>query len=260
MVRPLFISEIRDKGEVIWNAEPVVLNPAIASKQNLSLCREMLEGVVIEGTASNLKNTQYRIAGKTGTAQIANRERGGYGNKGERSYLASFCGYFPAEAPEYSIIVMVTAPSHNVYYGNLVAGPVFKEIADKVFAKRFDLQRGEQDNSKYEASRIPISKDGRQGDLNLVFSELGILMHSANPDADWVRTETKENRVDAMAQTVKESQVPNVKGMPLVDALYILENQGLVVKTSGKGVVKNQSLLPGTPIRKGTNISLELAL
>jgi cell division protein FtsI (penicillin-binding protein 3) len=260
MVRPLFISEIRDEGEVIWSAEPVVLNPAIASKQNLSLCREMLEGVVTQGTASNLKNTQYNIAGKTGTAQIANRELGGYGNKGERSYLASFCGYFPAEAPEYSIIVMVTAPSNHVYYGNLVAGPVFKEIADKVFAKRFDLQRVEQDNSKYEASRIPISKDGRQGDLNMVFSELGIMMHSADPDADWVRTETKENRVDALAQMVKESQVPNVKGMPLVDALYILENQGLLVKMNGKGIVKNQSLLPGTPIRKGMNISLELAL
>lgn len=260
MVRPLFVSEIRDKGETIWNAEPVILNPAIASKQNLAYCREMLEGVVLDGTASNLKNSQYTIAGKTGTAQIANLEKGGYGNKGERSYLASFCGYFPAEAPEYSIIVMVTAPTNHIYYGNLVAGPVFKEIADKVFAKRFDLQRDDQDKSKYEASRIPISKDGRQGDLTKVFSELGIPMHSADPDADWVRTETKEDRVDALAQSVKSAMVANVKGMPLVDALYILENQGLVVKVHGKGVVKNQSLLPGTPIRKGMDISLDLSL
>jgi len=260
MIRPLFVSEVRDKGETVWTAEPVVLNPSIASKQNLALCRNMMEGVVLHGTASNLKNTQYAIAGKTGTAQIASKERGGYGAKGDRSYLASFCGYFPAEAPEYSCIVVVTAPSNAIYYGNLVAGPVFKEIADKVFAKRFDLQRGEQVASKEEYGKIPVSKDGRQGDLNKVFSELGIPMHSADPDADWVRTETKEDRVDALAQSVNNAQVPNVKGMPLVDALYILENQGLVVRTSGKGVVKNQSLLPGSPIRKGMDISLELSL
>jgi cell division protein FtsI (penicillin-binding protein 3) len=260
LIKPQFVSEIRDKGELVWQADVEVLNPAIASKQNLAHAREMLEGVVKQGTASNLKNAQYHIAGKTGTAQIADQESGGYGSLGERTYLASFCGYFPAEAPEYTCIVVVSAPTNQIYYGNLVAGPVFKEIADKVFAKRFDLQQTTHDNSRYDLATIPISKDGRQRDLSKVFSELGIPMHSADPDADWIRTETKEHRVDAVAQNVKENKVANVKGMPLVDALYILENQGLTVHAKGKGVVKSQSLQPGTEIYRGMDISLDLSL
>jgi cell division protein FtsI (penicillin-binding protein 3) len=118
---------------VIKSFEPTVIVNSIASRSTIKKARNMMEGVVESGTAENLKNADYKIAGKTGTAQIA-RGKSGY-RSGERvSYQASFVGYFPAENPLYSCIVVVNAPSNGVYYGNLVAGSVFREISDKIYA------------------------------------------------------------------------------------------------------------------------------
>ena len=166
MVKPQFVSEHRRDGVTEWQATPVVLNHSIASRKNIEECKKMLRGVVENGTARNLNNDDFSIAGKTGTAQIASREGGGYGAEGDRSYQASFVGYFPAENPQYSCIVVVSAPSNHIYYGNLVAGPVFKEIADKVFAKRFDLHKNEPEIIDILSTRIPVSKNGHQQSLN----------------------------------------------------------------------------------------------
>lgn len=258
MVKPQFVTGFREHGETTWTAEPIVLNPSIASRENIERCKEMLEGVVEQGTASNLKNKDYKIAGKTGTAQIA--DNGTYGHKGERSYQASFVGYFPADNPQYTCIVVVSAPSNHIYYGNLVAGPVFKEVADKVFAKRFDLQKEEREKERELITRIPVSKNGAQADLNKVFAELSVDLHSADADAPYVHTSTKEERVDASPLTLYEGKVPNVKGMGLNDAIHLLENQGLTVEVSGRGFVKQQSLIPGTIVRDGMQIQLELSL
>src|SRR5690606_25895041 len=136
MLKPQFVSEVQRNGITIQENKPVVLNQAIASRETIAKARKMLESVVTdEGTAANLRFGAYHIAGKTGTAQIANAK---YGYKYDQavSYQASFVGYFPAEAPEYTCIVVVNGPSNNVYYANRVAGPVFKEIADKVYAQR----------------------------------------------------------------------------------------------------------------------------
>jgi cell division protein FtsI (penicillin-binding protein 3) len=258
MVRPQFVSEYRRGGDATWTSVPVVLNPSIASQENIKACQLMLEGVVEHGTASNLINPDYKIAGKTGTAQIAND--GTYGRKGEHSYQASFVGYFPADNPQYSCIVLVSAPSNSIYYGNLVAGPVFKEIADKIFAKRFDLQKQpDQKPTKY-ITTIPVSKDGGQLELTKVFSKLDVAMESSDLDASYVHTTTESQKVSASALTVHEGKVPNVKGMGLSDAVHLLENQGIAIEVSGRGFVKEQSLPPGTIIREGMRIQLELTL
>ncbi len=260
MVKPQFVTEFRERGETAWKTEPIILNPSIASRENIEKCKEMLEGVVEEGTASNLKNKDYKIAGKTGTAQIAKKDASGYGRKGERSYQASFVGYFPADNPQYTCIVVVNAPTNHIYYGNLVAGPVFKEIADKVFAKRFDLQKEQRENEFEIITRIPVSKNGSQAELNKVFAELSVNLQSADADAAYVHTSTKEDRVDASPLTLHDGKVPNVKGMGLSDALHLLENQGLSVNVSGRGFVKQQSLTPGTIVRDGMQIELNLSL
>lgn len=258
MVRPQFVSEYRDGATTTWKAEPIVLNPSVASKENIAACQLMLEGVVAQGTATNLINPDYKIAGKTGTAQIAND--GTYGGKGEHSYQASFVGYFPADNPKYSCIVLVSAPSNQVYYGNLVAGPVFKEIADKIFAKRFDLQKQPDQEPIEYVTTLPVSKDGGQLELTKVFNALDIPLESGDLDASYVHTTTQSDKVIASALTVHDGKVPNVKGMGLSDAVHLLENQGIGIEVSGRGFVKEQSLPPGTIIRDGMRIQLELTL
>ena len=136
MMRPIFVSAVKRNGRVIKSYEPEIIINSIASRSTIRKAKNMMEGVVERGTATNLKNPNYRIAGKTGTAQIA-RNKYGYRTGSSMSYSASFVGYFPAENPLYSCIVVVNSPSNGVYFGNVVAGTVFKEIADKVYATRF---------------------------------------------------------------------------------------------------------------------------
>ena len=136
MMRPRFVTEIRRNGSLLKSFKPEVIINSIASRSTIRKAKKMMEGVVEHGTATNLKDADYKIAGKTGTAQIA-MNKYGYRSGARISYQASFCGYFPADNPIYSCIVVVNAPSNGVYYGNLVAGTVFKEIADKVYATRF---------------------------------------------------------------------------------------------------------------------------
>ena len=136
MMRPRFVTAILRNGSVIKSFDPEIIINSIASRSTIRKARKMMEGVVETGTATNLKNANYKIAGKTGTAQIA-KDKYGYRQDARISYQASFVGYFPAENPLYSCIVVVNAPSTGVYYGNLVAGTVFKEISDKVYATSF---------------------------------------------------------------------------------------------------------------------------
>ena len=130
MVKPRFINEIRTMSKTLIEYPTEVLNDHIASKETITILQEMLEGVVLRGTAKNIKNNSYTIAGKTGTAQIA-QNNAGYTKS---NYKASFAGYFPASNPRFSCIVVINDPSEKSYYGSAVAAPVFKEIADKIFA------------------------------------------------------------------------------------------------------------------------------
>ena len=223
MVKPRFVSEVRDGNRTVKSFDTEVITNAICSKSTIRKAQSLLEGVVENGTAKNLKNSNYRIAGKTGTAQIANAKHG-YRSGSRISYQASFVGYFPADDPLYSCIVVVNAPSNWVYYGNVVSGPVFKEIADKVYASSFyrELQalnpQGEEKVTLREAA-----SEVKKGDLS----------HS-------------------------EGVMPNVVGMGLRDALYMLENSGVRVRYSGKGKVAKQAPQPGVRISRGATVAIQL--
>jgi cell division protein FtsI (penicillin-binding protein 3) len=259
MVRPAFVKELRRNGQLVKSFEPVVINPAIASQETLAKARKMLESVVTpEGTASNLAFGAYSIAGKTGTAQIANAQYG-YKYNQDVSYQASFVGYFPADEPEYTCIVVVNGPSNNVYYGNRVAGPVFKEIADKVYASRLDLHDSEQGSKTQLAVKIPVSKSGNKKDLDLIFNEFDIPVEDRSAQYDWVTTHTGVDTVTVEKRTIPSDRIPNVVGMGLRDGLYLLEKAGLNVKIKGKGMIVRQSIPPGVQLGRYESIEIELS-
>lgn len=255
MVKPIFVKEIRKHGRLVKKMPVQVISESICSKETVKKAQKMMEGVVENGTASNLKNATYKIAGKTGTAQIAN-DKYGYKYESKVSYQASFCGYFPADNPKYSCIVVVNAPSNNVYYGNLVAGPIFKEIADKVYATNLKIHPPL--SIEKQLAVMPISKNGSKEDLRKVLDKLNVKAHG-RANENWVKTNAKENAIEIQNLTITSGITPNVVGMSLKDAVYILENKGLLVKVVGKGMIKNQSIPPGQPVQKGNIITLELA-
>jgi cell division protein FtsI (penicillin-binding protein 3) len=255
MMRPLFVSAIMRNGSVIKSYDPEVIINSIASRSTIRKARKMMEGVVEKGTAMNLKNPNYRIAGKTGTAQIA-KEKYGYKSGDRISYSASFVGYFPAESPLYSCIVVVNSPSNGVYFGNLVAGTVFKEISDKVYATRFfrDYKPENKDNIKPSA---PDAGNGYREDINEVLKNLDV-KYKRTADDDWVATRESGDTVRLAGIKIQRGLVPDVRGMSLRDAIYLLENSGLRVHYSGKGRVLRQSPEHGARYSEGSVVSLEM--
>jgi cell division protein FtsI (penicillin-binding protein 3) len=258
MVKPRFVSEVRKSGKLVKKYDTEVINNSICSKKTIQMAKEMLESVVETGTGRNLKNSRYKIAGKTGTAQIANDKYGYKGYESKVSHQASFVGYFPADNPKYTCIVVVNAPSQNVYYGNLVAGPIFKEVADKVYASSIQIHNEIEVKEHLAQSRIPYAKDGSYSDLTKIYAELNIKTTSESENPEWAKVSTGEKSVEIYKKKIAPIYVADVVGMSIKDALYILENQGMNVSFSGDGVVKKQSIAAGEKIIKGNKIILEL--
>ncbi len=239
MVKPQFVKEIRDGGRVVFASKIEVLNRSICSGKTIQNARFLLEKVVEEGTASNLKNLDFKIAGKTGTTQV------GYGNSDSETrsrvrHQASFCGYFPADNPKYSCIVVVAAPTRSIY-GNVVSGSVFKEIAEKVYATDIEMARSKD---KLEKLNMPASKNGSLDDLNIVFKALSVPLEHKNGDSKWIATVAQKDKVELNKKSIEG--VPNTLGMGLKDALFLLENKGFSVRVNGRGVVKSQTPLTGS--------------
>ena len=258
MVKPRFIDRVTHYGQVIKKINAEIIDPSICSRETVRDARLMLEGVVLNGTARNLMNEHFTIAGKTGTAQIAN-EKYGYKIDSKVSYQASFVGYFPADNPKYSCIVVINSPSSDVYYGNLVAGPVFKEIANKVYATSLDMHHPVRLTETPAITDVPYSKNGSLEDLNFVLDHLDIKYKSESSDMDWVLTRKMEDHIAIDELNVKKGIVPNVKEMGLKDAVYLLEKEGMVVTVRGRGKVVDQSIQPGSIIQPGNQITLTMS-
>jgi cell division protein FtsI (penicillin-binding protein 3) len=256
MMQPQFVERITRNGRTVEEFKPVVMNERIASESTIATVHDMLVGVVDSGTATNLKAAHFAIAGKTGTAQIA--RNGSYRENGV-SYQASFVGYFPADAPKYSCIVVVNGPTTSGYYGNVVAGPIFKEIADKIYSNRLELQQPTR-LAEVTGPRTPVSMGGHAGDIRTALQGLHVPF-TQKGEGEWVSTEAGDSVVVLNHRVIPSDAldlVPNVLGMGLKDALYVLENRGLRVRISGNGMVRRQSIPPGTRARQGTTIVIEL--
>jgi len=256
MVKPKFVKAISYHGEIVKEFDTEVLNPQICSRSTIKKVKSLLEGVVERGTARNLRNENYKIAGKTGTAQIAQGAKGYKGRRGTK-YQASFCGYFPADNPKYTCVVVVSGPSSSVYYGNLVAGPIFKEIADKVYSTSLYL---DADVSDEETELIvPFSKNGSLAEINHVFETLNVPYTAENINSSWIATHSRDTIVAYTNRYADTRLVPNVKHMGLKDAVYLLENIGMKVRFRGRGSVKSQSVSPGTRVSRGREIILKMS-
>jgi cell division protein FtsI (penicillin-binding protein 3) len=255
MMRPRFVTAILRNGSTLKTFEPDVIINSIASRSTIRKAKKMMEGVVERGTATNLRNANYKIAGKTGTAQIA-RDNKGYGQGTRMSYQASFVGYFPAENPLYSCIVVVNAPSNGVYYGNVVAGSVFKEISDKVYATRFFKDYIPENIADIKPS-APEAGNGYREDIDEVLKNLDV-RYKRTADDDWVATRESGDTIRLAGVKMQKGLIPDVRGMSLRDAVYLLENSGIRVKYNGKGRVLRQSPEHGARYYDGTVVSLEM--
>ncbi len=252
MVKPKFIEEIRENGIQIRKFKTEITNPSICSKSTLGKAQDMLKGVVIRGTGKSLKNKYYTLAGKTGTAVIADDNRG-YGVGGVKKYQASFCGYFPADDPKYSIIVVIVGPK-GAYYGGSVAGPVFKGIADKVYAAYLEPAA----DSIPPYNEVPAVKPGLKEDVMLFSRDLGIKTQSQNMTADRVAIAYDTMTVYINGVNDIPGLLPDVIGMGASDAVYLLEKAGYRTKSNGFGRIYRQLPTPGSPCSKGELITLEL--
>ncbi len=252
MVKPHLVREVRENGALVKKYKIEVLNPMIASKETVKKAQAMLQGVCINGTGKEINSKYFNIAGKTGTARVAT------GSEGYSSgmYLASFAGYFPAENPLYSLIVTFNNPRGG-YYGASVAGPVFKEIAEKVYAFQTIIDEPEEDVDDKKLV-LPDIKKGQSEDILEVISTLKLKNVKGNPDSQWANIEVNENVVMLTNNKIREGIVPNVQGMGARSAIFLMENAGLQVRISGIGKVKKQSLTPGGKYQKGQTVLLTL--
>lgn len=252
-IEPFLVKSIKKNGKVVKPFEPIVYKEKIASINALNKMKKMLEGVVERGTAKNIYSKKYKIAGKTGTSQkIIN---GRYSKK----YKTSFAGYFPADNPKYTCIVIIDEPKGASVYGGDVSAPVFRKISDGLYAHDIDVQSKAliaRETSIYNV-KLPTEQASHIQDLADICEALNINYVSQN-DKEWVVPYANKYTVEFKDRKVNENMIPNVRGLTLRDAIYILENMGLKVFYSGKGRVKTQSLMPGSPLRKGEKIVISL--
>jgi cell division protein FtsI (penicillin-binding protein 3) len=254
MMKPYLVNAVMQDGKLIKEFKPTVVLDSICSKTTLDQLKTCLEGVVTSGTAKSLQNPFFSIAGKTGTAQVAN------GNKGytEHIYQASFAGYFPADNPKYSCIVVIkNKPFAAKYYGGVVAGPVFKEIANKLFTVDAELYANYK-HTVFTDSTNAVWK-GSAKDFNTIAKQVKSKIVDTGKKGEWSTVHANRSQVQSDQWKVEYGTMPDLKGFGLKDALELLEKQQLQVIATGKGKVVGQSILPGTPVQRRQTVYLNLA-
>lgn len=260
-MQPRFVKEVRKDGKTLQTFDPVCLIPHICSDKNLHKIQEILEGVVSKGLGKKAGSKSFRVAGKTGTAQIAD-QRGGY-KSGTVRYWLSFCGYFPYDDPQYTCIVCLKKTGLPASGGGM-CGVVFHNIAEGIMAKQL---KHEVEVAKDSASiLIPDVKPGNILAADYVLRSLRITTNggwngsysTGNPI--WGRATKNATSVSLNRQgTPSKAYIPNVEGMGARDAVYLLESRGVKVTLQGRGKVHKQSIAPNTKIKKGMRITLELS-
>lgn len=253
MVRPMFTKEILHNGKIVKSFSTEVVNSSICSDRTLEIIQSMLLGVVEKGTGKAVHSDIISIAGKTGTAQIASG--GVYRTSGHQ---VSFCGYFPADNPQYSCIVVIRRPKGTPSGGGM-SGAVVKSIAEKIYASNmaFDLRKIEVDSM---AVPVPAVKGGDLKAVKTVLNKLDITAETDSLDTDWVAASAQPTHQKIVLKdvTIKDGITPRVIGMGAKDAVFLLEEKGLRVTISGSGRVVSQSIAPGQHITKGQTVLLTL--
>ena len=255
MMKPYLVNSIQNNGIVTQHFDPVVMKDAIVKPEVIQSARESMEMVVTEGTARKaLAGLPFRVGGKTGTAHVSDGKiRYDHG-----VYQASFVGYFPAEDPQYTCIVLIrTRPHAASHYGGTLAAPVFREIASRLYAAYVEKKTPTQyavikDSSAYYYA-------GASADIKQVYKSMGIRFKDSVGSQHWSSVFASDYEPVVRGNKLPEGIMPNVKGMGLKDAVYLLENLGIRVSVKGKGKILSQSIAPGTSLVKGMKVLLELS-
>jgi cell division protein FtsI (penicillin-binding protein 3) len=255
MLKPYLVNRIQRGGVTVKEFSPVVLDESICRPEVIKAAQSSMEAVVTEGTAKAVfKDFPFAVAGKTGTAHVAGKDLG-YGGG---VYQASFVGYFPANKPEYTCIVVIkTKPHAAIHYGGQLAAPVFREVATGIYAqyvrgKKIGPVNVVPDSSVY-------SYAGHKEDVQQVLKQLKITyVDSLDKAAAFSEVHPYNYKPVAKAVTDVKNVMPDVRNMALRDALYILENRNLKVSVKGKGKVVAQDILPGTAITKNSKVTILL--
>ncbi|MGI4875226.1 MAG: penicillin-binding protein [Janthinobacterium lividum] len=263
-VAPMIVKQIKQADQIVESFETQVLNPKICSDATLRKLHAMMEGVVLEGTAKAIRPKDYSIAGKTGTAWKF--KNGRY----TKTYSTSFCGFFPADKPKYSCIVVVDSPSKGRIYGGDVAAPVFRDLADRCMARDQASQRPMLARVPARRTPVPLVRAGLQDEIALVCQRIGLPAAKTSTLAlggeEWVRA-TAATDTAFVARTValrpnasvaRLGRMPDVRGLTLRDALFLLENRKIKVQAMGTGRVREQSVAPGDPAKPGLLVTLVL--
>jgi cell division protein FtsI (penicillin-binding protein 3) len=255
MMRPYLVNAIKEEGKIIKTITPKAYPWTVASPNTIKSLHTALEGVCINGTAKKLfVNSLYKVAGKTGTALVANGTKG----YAESIFQSSFVGYFPAENPQYTIAVIIINHPHAAnHFGASVAGPVWKEIADRLYSTYIQNKMEVATNFHLKDSQL-FNYSLSKINLKTISQHLAIPFKDSTVGKDWVQVQGMGSNIKANAQILSDSTMPNITGMKLQDALWICEKKGLQVKCVGKGKVVSQSIAQGQTIIKGQQIQIQL--
>ena len=254
MMRPRFVSKVVKNGETIMEFPPEVMRPQIAKEKSIKELQTILEQVVSVGLGRKAGSPNFKVAGKTGTAQVS-KGAGGY-KAGGTNYLVSFAGYFPADNPRYSCIVCIQKSGLPASGGSM-SGKVFHDIAEGIMAQslKLDVKDAKDSASVF----VPDVKDGNILAADYVLTHLGIKTNVnwsgsyANGNPIWGRTEHAGSRSIRMIKEKQYSKraVPDVSDMGARDAIFMMESRGIKTKIYGRGKVVKQTLAPGLPVKKG---------
>lgn len=250
MIKPFIAKQFVNDGKVVKEMQAEVVNPRICKVSTREQIHEMLKGVIENGTAQVVASDYFEIAGKTGTAQIA--AGGSYAN----NYFVSFCGYFPADEPMYTIYVGLRKPK-GVPSGGGMAGMVFKNIAEQTYLRKVRLT---VDDCVVDSTlqKLPPVKNGNWDRNQTVLAALNFPIADLSNTDDWVAISRDSTSYLPKAIELNDSRVPDVRGMGARDAVYLLEKSGLRVNLTGSGRVVTQSFTPGQRLVKGTTITITM--
>lgn len=256
MMKPYLVQAVKQDGTIIKEMQPKALQEKICSDAALKAVKECLIGVCKDSGATAyklFKDESFTVAGKTGTALVANGTRG----YADHIYQSSFAGFFPAENPQYTIVVVIkNKPFAKLFFGASVAGPVFKEIAERLYTLYVN-------NAQYAKATTNDSGDyvyaGMKQDIKKILSTIGVkYKDSVTNNTQWAAVSKSIDKPVVTAEYVSEKTMPSLRGMTLKDAVYICENIGLKVKGKGKGKVISQSLAAGESVSAGQLINIQL--
>ena len=255
MMRPFLLSAVKYEGEVIDARSPFTTVEQLCTEETIKQLHACLEGVCTEGTAAELfKNNAYKVAGKTGTALVAN------GSKGyeDMIYQSSFAGYFPAEDPQFTCVVVIKNKPHAVeFYGARVAGPVFKEISDRLYTTYVRQINYAPPTVKNDSSNFQY--DGLKQDLTQVLNTVKIPYRDDGKNVEeLVNMSGNKYSTTLNEKMMASSFMPSLRGLGLKDAVVLCEGMGLKVNVKGKGRVVAQSISAGQSVGHGQLLNIEL--